>query len=176
MNEITVSGTLKKDGSKYKPGCLYWLDVMRKSGVIDKIMVFSRDENLMEGDVLITGCVKAEYIQGLGVPVFIVPDSIEPMQDDKNRISEVTVLGILKADPVLRTIKSGKYISTIILMTAEGPVPILLWNGNAKIASETYKAGDMLKVTGRLQSREYSDRKGKKHTTYELSAHKIKLA
>lgn len=176
MNKIEVSGNLKKGDRKYASGYFYQLDVARRSGTVDTLMVLSTDDRLMEGDVFITGHVRSEYIHGLGVPVFIVPEKVEAMQDGTDGFSETVITGTLKADPACHNTRTSKVISTVLVITDEGTVPVLLWGGTAKKAAETYKAGDRIQVAGRLQSRNYPDRKGNEHTTYELSANRIEPA
>lgn len=174
MNEVAINGVLINEGKEYNPGHVYTLDVTRRSGVTDILLVLSPDGGLLEGEVHITGHVRAEYIRGLGVPLFIVPDSVEAGTADG--ASRTTVTGMLKADPVCRATKTARSIASICIRTEEGMVPAVLWGKAARDAETKYKAGDMVKVTGRLQSREYPDRKGEWHTTYELSAAGIEPA
>lgn len=172
MNKIEVYGNLTKTDKKYVPGYVYELAIRRKSGTIDTIMVISPESGLMEGSVHITGHVRSEYIHGVGVPVFIVPEMIEAGTEESG-FSETVVTGTLKDVPKCRSTKSGKAVATILVITEEGTIPTLLWGGNATSTAETYKAGDRIRVTGRMQSREYPDKKGNIHTTYELSASRI---
>ncbi len=175
MNKIIANGILKKAEKPYDSRYLYWLEVARKSGTIDTVMVLSEDGGLMEGLVKITGALKSEYIHPVGVPVFIVPEMVEPGEEKAEVSSEAVVTGTLKHNPVCRTTKKGKNVSTILLITEGGTIPVLLWNDNAKQAPDKFKEGDTLTATGRLQSREYPVKDGAR-TTYELSARKIILA
>lgn len=174
MNNCKVHGVLRKGDKKYIPGYLYWLDVTRKSGTVDTIMVISPDGNLTEGSVHIDGHVRSEYIKDFGVPTFIVPDNIE--EGEADGISETTVTGRIKAKPVCRNTKRDTPVSTILLITDDGTIPVLLWNGNAKMAASVYDAGDLVTASGRMQSREYPDKKGNIRIAYELSAKNICLA
>ena len=180
MNEIKICGNLRKEDKKYEDGHLYLLEVKRKSGFLDKLMVLSPDDTLTCGSVCITGHIKSDYIEGLGVPVFIIPDMVESVGKDDRELkpengdyfSRTTITGKLKTAPVCRKIKDG-FISTVLVVTEDGTVPVLLWNDTAKAAAEKYKAKDEVKVSGRLQSRDYPDKNGVWHTTYELSARKF---
>lgn len=175
MNKIEVIGTMKDGEKDYKPGHLYLMEAPRKSGNIDTLMVLSKEKLLIpEGTVKLTGHMVADYIAGIGVPVYIVPESI--VQVPSEVYSEGTATGTLKADPVCRKTKKEKSICTIIIITEDGPVPTLLWGDNASEAPGKYKAGDTLTVTGRLQSREFPGKKGGTRTTYELSARKAGFA
>lgn len=173
MNRIEISGMLRKDGQEYVVGHLYWLDVARKSGTVDTLMVFSSDD-LVDGNVHITGHIQAQYVRGMtGLPVFIVPDLVEYCAIDN--LSCATVTGKLRTDPVSRKTKDLKSIATVVLNTEYGPVPVLLWGSNAKKAENVYHAGDTIKVEGRLQSRQYTDKKSNVRTTYELSSGMMEL-
>lgn len=177
MNKITVGGILRHGEKKYAPGYEYHLDVTRKSGTVDSLLVLSPDENLPEGGVTITGKLRSEYIHGVGVPAFIVPDIVEPADEEKyNGLSEAVVTGTIKSDPKCRATYSAKSITSILLRTEEGMIPVLLWGGNAKKAEKDFKAGDRITVTGRMQSREYPDKNKVRHITYELSGSKAEMA
>ena len=176
MNKIEVVGTLKDGGKNYKQGHLYLLDVPRKSGVIDTLMVFPKDGvQLSEGPIRIVGRIQSQYIKTIGVPVYIIPEDVEP-RDVVEVSSDATATGTLKEDPVCRKTKTDKNICTLLLITDDGTVPVLLWGDLAKEAPNKFKAGDRLTARGRLQSREYPDKNGGKRQTWELSARKIKFA
>lgn len=172
MNRIRIHGILRRGDKEYVPGYLYWLDVARRSGTIDRLIVLSPDPALIEGEVYITGHLHAEYLDKVGVPVFIVPEAVEPGISDGTSRAELT--GIIKADPICRfTVGAKTPIASIILKTDEGPIPVIVWGGNAKRAAERLKAGMEVRVVARLQSRMYPDKNGDEHTTYELSASQI---
>ncbi len=178
MNEITCNGILRRDmhRRKYAPGYVYWLDVKRKSGAVDVLMVLSPDDCLTEGFVTLTGHMRAEWIPKVGVPVFIVPDTIT---EDWNTACRGhlggTLTGRLKGKFTYRDTKTTK-ISGIAygkLATDEGMIPVLLWGDTAKRAAKRYKPGDRVKVSGWLQSRKYTDKEGRICDTYEFSGRNI---
>lgn len=171
MNQIKVNGNLRKGDGQYELGHVYWLDVARKSDTVDTLMVISPEDNLIEGNVCVKGHMKAAWIKDMGVPVFIVPESVEAAENDGT--SEAIVTGTVKRDLVLRKTHGGRQIVTLLLVTDEGQIPVLLWNGTAKNAVSRYKAGDKVRIKGRLQSRTYKSRKTNDKTTYELSAGRI---
>lgn len=172
MNKVEVNGMLRKGTHAYESGSLYWLDVTRKSGTVDTLMVLSPDDGLTEGSVNMSGTLKAEYINGVGVPVFIVPESVVIGKDDGH--SETVVTGVLKKRPECRKTHGGKLIASILVNVDGSQVPVILWGTTARNAEKTLNSGDMVKVSGRLQSREYTDRKkNQRHTTWELSATSI---
>lgn len=173
MTEITISGNLRRGEGEYDSGKVYWLDVARKSGTVDTLMVLSPKEDLITGDVHIKGQIKAEFIKGMGVPTFIVPESVEAGEADG--VSEAVIEGTLKNVPKCRSTSKAKIITTIIIKTDEGHIPVILWGSVAKRAERSFQAGIRLKVMGRIQSREYPDRKGNKRTAYEVSATKVEV-
>lgn len=173
MNKITINGILRKGNARYNPGHVYWLDVTRKSGTVDTLLVLSPDAGLTEGSIRITGHMAAEYLKEFGVPVYIVPEAIEECNEDN--VSEAVITGILKDNPLCRKTHGGKSITSLRIKTDKGQIPAILWGSTATDAANTFHAGDMVKVTGRLQSREYPSKKGGSRTTYELSGNNIEM-
>lgn len=172
MNSIKINGVLSAGGKKYKQGHLYNLEVARKSGTVDTVIVLG-EEGLQEGPVHIEGALKADYIHTLGVVTYIVPEKVEEGEADGYSRGEVT--GILKSEPVCRKTNGGKSIASLLLKTDDGVVPVILWGVNAE-KSDMYRRGDELTATGRMQSRPYTNKKGERHTAYELSASRIDFA
>lgn len=169
MNEVKIHGDLRRGDETCAPGHVYWLDVKRNSGVTDTLLVLSPDDSLPTGSVHIRGYLKAEYICNMGVPVFIVP--VEVTEGISDGVSETVITGTLKKAPKCKETRlQNKILAKFMLITENGPVPVLAWNSVAKKAEETMKPGDNVKVVGRMQGREYPDRNGEWHRTYELSA------
>lgn len=187
MNRIRVSGNLTNCNEKHVLGYRYSLEVVRRPGAKrgqpakDTLMVLSRDPDLLEGDVLITGSLEAVYMKGFGVPVFIVPESVEAagsgtMKDKRGQdLSESVITGTVKEKPACRKTRTGKPIANVRVMTDKGPVPVVLWDKKAEEAPGIYDAGDVVQVRGRLQSREYPLKKGGKRTTYEVSSSRVEI-
>lgn len=171
MNKITINGILRKGNARYNSGHVYWLDVTRKSGTVDTLLVLSPNDELIEGSVHVTGHMAAGYLKELGVPVYIVPETVEACSE--GGLSEAVITGILKKDPLCRKTHSGKAITSLHIKTDKGQIPAILWGSTATDAVNTFHAGDMVTVVGRLQSREYPNKKGGNRTTYELSGNKI---
>lgn len=168
MTACEINGVLKKADKKVENGVLYFLEVPRLSGTIDTLMVITPDDDLPEGEVHIKGHVEAAWMPKLGVPTFIVPHTVTPGPSDG--VSKTVITGAIKEDPVVRAARDKKTLSTILVTTDEGTIPVLLWGRNASRAESDFQAGDMVAVEGRLQSREYSTRAGGRRTAYELSA------
>lgn len=183
MSEIKIKGTLKAGDKKYGPGHEYLLEVARKSGNIDTLLVLIKpdgDEQIPTGPVSITGSLKAEYIHGLGVPAYIAPEHIDAISEEELKagpVSEAVVTGRIKSDIKCRKTRGDKIIASMLLKTEDGMIPVILWGGNAKKAEANFKAGMSVTITGRMQSREYPNPKGEgMRTTYELSAVRMEAA
>lgn len=175
MNKIEAIGTLRDGGKEYKQGRLYLLDVPRRSDTVDTLMVFA-DEELPLGPMKVTGTLQSGYIHKLGVPTYIQPETVEVLTEAGEVLSDASVEGRLKKDPVCRKTKKGKSMCTILVVTDDGTVPVLLWGTAAEEAPGKYRAGDRLLIKGRLQSREYPAKDGSVRTAWELSARKVAMA
>lgn len=168
MNQIKVNGILAKTEHKYAGRQGYELAVKRKSGTVDTLLVLSEKEDLPEGPVYVEGTLHASYIHSIGrVPVTIFPDTVEPGEDTGYSKSEIT--GVLKDKPKCRTTKGNYKIASAVVLTDDGPVPVLAWNERA-VEAESLNPGDRVRAEGRLQSRQYPDKNREWHTTYELSS------
>lgn len=177
MNRCRIQGILTKTDKTYNSDFLYELKAPRASGFIDTVLVLSPDPDLPEGDVLLKGTVKSKWLPDLGMPVYVVPDEVAPGSGEV--LSRAAVVGRIKEDPVCRAVggkKEGKrerLLVSVLLLTEDGPIPVTLWEKNARKLSERHKAGDVITAAGRLQSRQYLGRDGKLYMTYELSAGKF---
>lgn len=177
MNRCRIQGILTKTDKTYNSDFLYELKAPRVSGFIDTVLVLSPDPDLPEGDVLLKGTIKSKWLPDLGMPVYVVPDEVAPGSGEV--LSRAAVVGRIKEDPVCRTVggkKEGqreRLVTSVLLLTEDGPIPVTFWEKNARKLSERHKAGDVITAAGRLQSRQYLGRDGKLHTTYELSAGKF---
>lgn len=169
MTKITANGVLTKTEERYAGRFAYRFAITRKSGTVDTLLVLSETGNLTEGPVKIEGSLHASYIHAMKcVPVVIYPDNVKT--DEDNGYSESEVTGTLKETPVCRKTKGGFSIASVLIITDDGPVPVLVWGEKAEEAVNTFKAGDKVSARGRLQSREYPSRDGNSHVTYELSS------
>lgn len=171
MTKININGILTKTKDKCIHKQVYTLEVTRRSGTVDTLLVLSEKDDLPEGTVRIEGNLHASvsYIHSIKcVPVVIFPDVVEP--DENNGYSMSEVIGTLKEKPKCRKIKNGLSLASVLIKTEDGPIPVLVWGDKAEEAEKNLKAGDLVKAEGRLQSRTYPDRKKEWHTTYELSS------
>lgn len=178
MTSCEINGILRKSNTKFDNGVLYWLEVPRRSETgdtekpaVDTLMVIVPEETLPEGCVHIVGHVEAAWLPGFGVPTFVVPHTVVPFEGPLDGLSRTTITGSIKEDPVMRTTHQKKTLSTVLVITDEGTIPVLLWGKNAEKAQNEFQAGDIVDVVGRLKSRIYRPKNGiGPRTAYELSA------
>ena len=151
MNEPFYTGTLL---------------VKRLSGAVDrlpvtipgKLMGLLPEEN---SQLLVTGQVRSynKVIDGAGrlmVTLFVQSMALSPDNDTLNR---VTLTGALCKPPIYRSTPFGREICDMMLAVnrAFGKsdyIPCIAWGRNAQYASR-FSVGDRVRLTGRLQSREY---------------------
>lgn len=151
MNEPFYTGTLL---------------VKRLSGAVDrlpvtipgKLMGLLPEEN---SQLLVTGQVRSynKVVDGAGrlmVTLFAQSLALSPDNDTLNR---VTLTGALCKPPIYRSTPFGREICDMMLAVnrAFGKsdyIPCIAWGRNAQYASR-FSVGDRVRLTGRLQSREY---------------------
>ncbi len=152
MNEPFYSGTLL---------------VKRLSGAVDRLpltlpgKLLTEELDSPEPLLLLQGQVRSynKVIDGAGrlmVTLFAQHVTIGAENDTLNRV-ELT--GALCKPPVYRSTPFGREICDLMLAVnrAFGKsdyIPCIAWGRNAQFASR-FKVGDRLRITGRLQSREY---------------------
>lgn len=92
--------------------------------------------------------------------------------------NDSTVIGRLTANPELRVTPNGKKVCNF-RVAAERPyrvdgerptdfIPCFCWGKDAENMASYFKKGDCIGVNDSLQSRDYSDKEGKKHFVLEL--------
>ena len=152
MNEPFYSGTLL---------------VKRLSGAIDRLPVtlpgkLITDELLADGALLLMqGQVRSynKVVEGAGrlmVTLFVQHAALGADNDTLNRVE---LAGALCKPPVYRSTPFGREICDLMLAVnrAFGKsdyIPCIAWGRNAQFASR-FHVGDKIRITGRLQSREY---------------------
>lgn len=97
-------------------------------------------------------------------------------------LNHVTVMGRLARDPELRHTQSGTAVTGFTLAVerdfkdkASGEsitdwISCTAWKGTAEFVSRYFAKGRMAIVDGRLQTRNYQDKEGKKRTAVEVVA------
>ena len=151
MNEPFYTGTLL---------------VKRLSGTVDrlpvtipgKLMGLLPEEN---SQIMATGQVRSynKVVDGSGrLMVTLFAQSIVPSPDN-DTLNRVSLTGALCKPPIYRSTPFGREICDMMLAVnrAFGKsdyIPCIAWGRNAQYASR-FAVGDRVRLTGRLQSREY---------------------
>jgi len=151
MNEPFYTGTLL---------------VKRLSGTVDRLPVTIPGKlmGLLPEDnsqLLVTGQVRSynKVIDGAGrLMVTLFVQSLVPSPDN-DTLNRVTLTGALCKPPIYRSTPFGREICDMMLAVnrAFGKsdyIPCIAWGRNAQYASR-FSVGDRVRLTGRLQSREY---------------------
>ena len=92
-----------------------------------------------------------------------------------NKIFEI---GRLTRDPELRYTQSGKAVCTFSIAVDDGYgenkkayfFPVVVWNKAAEACGNSLHKGSKVAVTGKLTSRQYDNKEGKKVTVFEIVA------
>lgn len=163
------------------------IESARLSGYVDRIQVAipvdaaDRKTIADPGKVVITGHFVSESInKHLALKVLVC--GIDKMHDHQETGSnQVSLCGWLKKAPVVRVTPLGREIADLLLaiVTPEGKyhyIPCVVWGRNA-VKAEGLKAGDNIRVTGRIQSRDYQKRISEgetvTRTAYEVSVARV---
>lgn len=120
---------------------------------------------------------KSENGNKLIVSAFIKEISLSSDEIFEN---ELTLTGTICKKPVYRKTPLGREICDIMLAInrryrRSDYIPLIIWGRNARIA-DTYDTGDVITVSGRVQSREYTkviDGEEIIKTAYEVSVSSI---
>lgn len=204
-NSVYISGVIAEEfcyshdvyGEKFYTSIV---DVERKSGVIDKVPIMVSERladvgSLLVGDGAVTDKWVGErvYIYGqfrsfnkhdgnrnhlilhLFAREFFCIDDIG--QDDNS----IELEGFICKEPIYRDTPNKREICDILLAVnrpygKSDYIPCICWGRNARFASGL-EVGTMLKVQGRIQSREYtkklSDTESETRTAYEVSLSRL---
>ena len=92
-----------------------------------------------------------------------------------NKIFEI---GRLCRDPEVRYTQSGKAVCTFSIAVNDGYgenkkayfFPVVVWNKSAEACGNLLQKGSKVAVTGKLTTRQYENREGKKVTVFEIVA------
>ncbi len=91
------------------------------------------------------------------------------------------VMGRLTADPELKTTQGGVSVTSFRVAVERTYVPqgqerqtdfltVVAWRGTAEFICKYFAKGDMIAVSGSIQTRNYEDRNENKHTAFEIVA------
>ena len=191
MNKIVLAGLVTEEptfshevhGEKFYR---FYLSSSRQSGYCDVLMCTVPEiikNGINEGNMVkVLGEIRTRNVHEddkshLEVTVFVK----EVLLYDKDE-NNVELDGFICKEPVYRETPFGRQITDLIVASnrernyKSDYIPCIAWGRNAIRTSE-FNVGTRVKVSGRLQSREYNkkidDEKYEERTAYELSASMI---
>ena len=92
-------------------------------------------------------------------------------------INNVTLIGRLTATPELRQTNTGKTVVSFCIAVerrfdraTSDFINIVAWNKTAEFVSKYFAKGDLIALTGSIQTRKYEDKDGNKRTAFEVLA------
>ncbi|MGM9584267.1 MAG: single-stranded DNA-binding protein [Faecousia sp.] len=160
------------------------LEVPRLSGTVDILPVIAQEEvlnamELSDGEMLtVTGQVRSHNVREEGkrrLLIFVFAGAI--VCEDGAPLNEVVLQGPLCREPTYRRTPLGREICDVMLAVPRAfhradYLPCILW-GRTALECSRYHTRDILRITGRLQSRVYTkvtDTGSEERTAYEISA------
>jgi len=96
-----------------------------------------------------------------------------------NMISKAIIMGRLGGDPEIRHTMNGKTVATANIATTARMKKgdkhttwhkVIFFNKLGEVAGEYLKKGKLVYVEGNIQSKEWTDKEGKKHRNYVIVA------
>lgn len=102
-------------------------------------------------------------------------------------LNNIIVMGRLTRDPELKKTPNGISVTTLTLAVERDRknengekdtdfIDAVLWRNSAEFAEKYFSKGKMAVVSGRLQTRKWTDKEGNKRTSYEIAADNIYFA
>lgn len=189
FNTITIRGELDalpryshdNHGRKFYR---FTVNVPRLSGTVDQLPVVAEERILNEMDLsggkmlTVTGQIRSHNVRTDGsrrLLIFIFASSI--MAQDGEPLNEVSLEGALCREPVYRRTPLGREICDIMLAVTRAfhradYLPCIVWGSTAHELSQCHTS-DRIRLTGRLQSRNYTKQTEagpEERTAYEISA------
>jgi single-strand DNA-binding protein len=91
-------------------------------------------------------------------------------------LNHITIMGRLTADPELRHTTSGTPVASFTVAVerdfgekAVDYISCVAWKHNGEFVSKYFRKGNMIALTGSLQSRSWEDKNGNKRTSWEVN-------
>lgn len=102
-------------------------------------------------------------------------------------LNKVILMGRLTRDPELKHTQSNISVSTFSIAVDRGYarageerqtdfIDIVTWRNTAEFVTRYFRKGQMIAVSGRLQTRKWQDNQGNNRTTYEVVADEVFFA
>lgn len=187
-NQITLRGSLRalpefSHENHGKRFYRFFLEVPRLSGAVDTLPVIAEETILNTVDpsggemLTVTGQVRSHNLRDNGkrhLSVFVFAASIAA--EDGEPINTVLLDAIVCREPTYRRTPLGREICDVMLAVPRAfrradYLPCILW-GRTALECAQYHTRDILRITGRLQSRTYTkvtESGTEERTAYEVS-------
>ncbi len=102
-------------------------------------------------------------------------------------LNKIVLMGRLTRDPELRHTTSGRPVCSFSIACNRDFVPqggqaqtdffdIVAWGPRGEFASKYFTKGQLVAVTGRLETRAWEDKNGNKRISYEINAEELHFA
>lgn len=99
-------------------------------------------------------------------------------------MNQIVIMGRLTADPELKETTSGKSVTSFGVAVQRDYaneqkerevdfIPVVAWRSTAEFVCRYFTKGQMIALTGRLQSRKYTDKDGNNRTAYDVVADRV---
>ena len=188
-NHITLRGSLlslplyshENHGRRF---FRFYLEVPRLSGAVDVLPVIAREDvlnamELSDGEMLtVTGQVRSHNVREDSrrrLLIFVFANLI--VCEDGEPLNDVVLEGPLCREPTYRKTPLGREICDVMLAVPRAfrradYLPCILW-GRTALECAQFHTRDILRITGRLQSRTYTkvlESGSEERTAYEISA------
>lgn len=188
-NHITLRGSLlsmplyshENHGRRF---FRFYLEVPRLSGAVDVLPVIAREDvlsamELSDGEMLtVTGQVRSHNVREDSrrrLLIFVFASLI--VCEDGEPLNDVVLEGPLCREPTYRKTPLGREICDVMLAVPRAfrradYLPCILW-GRTALECAQFHTRDILRITGRLQSRTYTkilESGSEERTAYEISA------
>ena len=99
-------------------------------------------------------------------------------------MNQIVIMGRLTADPELKETQNGKSVTSFGVAVQRDYtneqnerevdfIPVVAWRSTAEFVCRYFAKGQMIALTGRLQSRKYTDKDGNNRTAYDVVADRV---
>jgi len=161
----------------------------RKSGTVDTVQIMVSERLVELGPTYVEKRFKIygqlrtyNYHEGdkTHLIVYVFVKDIEEVDDNCKDENQVTLYGFVCKDPIYRKTPNGREITDTLIAVnrlygKSDYLPCICWGRNARFAS-TFDVGTRVKLTGRVQSRQYDKQEGEwivSRTAFEVSINHV---
>lgn len=165
------------------------INVTRLSNTVDMIPVIipddliDRDKVYSNTALKIDGYFRSRNFMGEDgkhhTALYMYATAIETIAEISEDVptNQIFIRGYICKKPVFRTTPAGRQITDVIIAiprptNGSDYIPCILWNDQARIM-KSLEVGMGVALLGRVQSREYVNKKEEQHTAYEVSVSRI---